>query len=353
MVVDGGALGWADVVESKVGACVLDNDLRLERKYAAFLLNHNWTKHGGCNHQASLSRRSEPISWTEQTQALCCCYLGHVWNTTQLAEMENWGLEIVYSVMDTPRLRRTAADEVALRTLSQYAAALNVTRLGKSVCPVVSRSQRTLRSYQPEKVAPSFSLMALTTHELTPSTLKPFADRALQQLDMSLMSVNAAPIKKMYSRIGPPISRNDHRQPDEYSTTGPAAGPASFLPLKNYGLCDGLARFFLYITRYWGIFDGDNNFNTVPGVSICSRWIISRITLPLPITNNLDYRVVPAVRMPRKDSKVLEANDASPSLFTGVLAGKEPPKSLCIAQSALERAQEPLLTSSVLSYAGN
>ncbi|PVG00888.1 hypothetical protein CPB86DRAFT_152494 [Serendipita vermifera] len=40
-------------------------------------------------------------------------------------------------------------------------------------------------------------------------------------------------------------------------------------------------------------------------------------------------------------------------LFTGVLAGKEPPKALCIAQSALERAQEPLLTSSVLSYAGN
>lgn len=40
-------------------------------------------------------------------------------------------------------------------------------------------------------------------------------------------------------------------------------------------------------------------------------------------------------------------------LFTGVLAGKEPPKALCIAQSALERAQEPLLTSSILSYAGN
>jgi hypothetical protein len=75
--------------------------------------------------------------------------------------------------------------------------------------------------------------------------------------------------------------------------------PHHFFLLKNYGLCDGLAHCLLYFTCYWRVSDGDNNFNTVPGVSICSRWIISRITLPLSIKNNLDYCIVLTVSAPR------------------------------------------------------
>ncbi|PVG00887.1 hypothetical protein CPB86DRAFT_152469 [Serendipita vermifera] len=119
--------------------------------------------------------------------------------------------------------------DVALKTLQQDAAArpeCYSVGLGKSACSAVSRSQRTLLSYQPEKIAPSFSLMALTTVHVTRAySFDPQALRGpcRQQLAISRISVKAALIVKMYNRIGPHISRNDHRQPDVYSTIGPAA----------------------------------------------------------------------------------------------------------------------------------
>lgn len=119
--------------------------------------------------------------------------------------------------------------DVALKTLQQDAAArpeCYSVGLGNSACSAVSRSQRTLLSYQPEKIAPSFSLMALTTVHVTRAySFDPQALRGpcRQQLAISRISVKAALIVKMYNRIGPHISRNDHRQPDVYSTIGPAA----------------------------------------------------------------------------------------------------------------------------------